>query len=128
MPVIRTEDAVVHELPDARFTSYAHPSRGSSELCAWRVEFAPRSTGLPHRISQEEVFLILDGSVQADVDGDTSTLGSGDVLVVPAGAKLRVDNAEEGAATAWVTTRVGLQAELDDGSWISPPWVGVAGS
>jgi quercetin dioxygenase-like cupin family protein len=128
MPVIRTEDAVVHELPDARFTSYAHPSRGSSELCAWRVEFTPGSTGLPHRISQEEVFLILDGTVQASVDGETSALTSGDVLVAPAGARLRIDNVGEGAATAWVTTRVGLRAELDDGSWISPPWVAPAGS
>ena len=47
----------------------------------------------------------------------------GEVVVVPAGAQLKVDNASTAAATAWVTTSVGLEATLPDGSLISPPWV-----
>jgi hypothetical protein len=33
------------------------------------------------------------------------------------------DNPGRQPATAWVTTSVGLEAELADGSRISPPWV-----
>jgi mannose-6-phosphate isomerase-like protein (cupin superfamily) len=48
---------------------------------------------------------------------------SGDVIVVPAGAVLRIDNPGAGQASAWVTTSVGLEAVLPDGSRIQPPWV-----
>jgi quercetin dioxygenase-like cupin family protein len=123
VPVIRTTEAAVHELGEARFTSYAHPDRGSAELCAWRVEIAPRSVGLPHKISQEEVFLLLEGSAEVLLDGERATVAAGDVLVAPAGVQLRLDNPGDTPVVAWVTTRVGLRAELPDGSWISPPWV-----
>jgi mannose-6-phosphate isomerase-like protein (cupin superfamily) len=46
----------------------------------------------------------------------------GDVAVLPAGATVRVDNTGEAPVTAWVTTSVGLEAELADGSRIVPPW------
>jgi quercetin dioxygenase-like cupin family protein len=47
----------------------------------------------------------------------------GDAIVVPAGAALRIDNPAAEPASAWVTTSVGLEAVLPDGSRISPPWV-----
>jgi mannose-6-phosphate isomerase-like protein (cupin superfamily) len=121
--VIRKTDAAVHELPDARFDSYVHPDRGSTELCAWRVEIAPHTTGMPHKISQEEVFLALVGNAEAVVDGQPHPLAASEVLVVPAGGELRLDNPGDTPFVAWVTTRIGLRAQLPDGSWISPPWV-----
>jgi mannose-6-phosphate isomerase-like protein (cupin superfamily) len=48
---------------------------------------------------------------------------SGDVIVVPAGAVLRINNPGAQQASAWVTTSVGLEAVLPDGSRIQPPWV-----
>jgi mannose-6-phosphate isomerase-like protein (cupin superfamily) len=123
VPVVRSTEAEIHHLPDASFSSYAHPDRGSAELCAWRVELTANTTGLPHRISQEEVFLMLAGNPEAVVDGERTALAPGDVLIAPAGAHLQLDNPGGEPATAWVTTRVGLRAELDDGTWISPPWV-----
>ena len=36
MPVVHAADAVIHDMHGSRFTSYAAPSRGSAELCAWR--------------------------------------------------------------------------------------------
>ena len=61
--------------------------------------------------------------MQPVLDGVTANLMPGEVVVVPAGAQLKVDNASAEAATAWVTTSVGLEATLPDGSLISPPWV-----
>jgi quercetin dioxygenase-like cupin family protein len=62
-------------------------------------------------------------AVTATLNGASALLTAGDVLVVPAGAELRVDNDSAVPASAWVTASVGLRAELPDGSRISPPWV-----
>lgn len=123
MPIVRDRDAVRHRLHGSTFHSYAAPATGSRELCAWRLEVPPGTVGAPHRVSREEVFLILGGRLTVTLDGVTSDLKPGDVLLVPAGAELRADNLSGGVVTAWVTTSVGLQATMTDGSAITPPWV-----
>jgi hypothetical protein len=40
---------------------------------------------------------------------------------VPAGSELCVDTGPAGAS-AWVTTTVGLEAVMPDGSRFAPPW------
>jgi quercetin dioxygenase-like cupin family protein len=122
MTVIRPADAVVHEMHGTRFTSYAAPARGSQELCAWRIDVPPGSTGIAHTITREEVVLVLSGAMDLTLDERVSTVRDGDVAVLPAGATVRVDNTGEAPVTAWVTTSVGLEAELADGSRIVPPW------
>ncbi len=122
MPVIHADDAVVHELHGARFLSYAAPSRGSAELCAWRVELPAGATGVSHRISREEIFCVLSGALRVSLDGETSSVSAGDVVVFRAGTTVAVDNPGDSIATGWMTTSVGLEATLDDGSRIVPPW------
>ena len=123
MPIVRETDAVPHRLHDSTFHSFAAPATGSSELCAWRLEVAPGTDGVAHRVSREEVFLLLSGTLTVTLDGVTQPLAPGEVVVVPAGSQLCVDNPSAVAATAWVTTSVGLEATMPDGSTISPPWV-----
>jgi quercetin dioxygenase-like cupin family protein len=124
MPVVSAEDTVVHEMHGSRFTSYTAPSRGSKELCAWRVEVPPRSQGVRHTVSREEVLYMLTGTLLVTLDDSTATTSKpGDAIVVPPGATLRVDNPGDEPASAWVTTSAGLEATLPDGSTVSPPWV-----
>jgi quercetin dioxygenase-like cupin family protein len=122
MPVLKEGDAVAHRLHGSVFHSYAAPARGSAELCAWRLEVAAGTTGVPHRVSREEVFLVLAGGVTITLDGVASALTDGDVAVVPAGASVGLDNPGDGPASIWVTTSVGLEATMADGTVISPPW------
>ena len=122
MPVVRTADAVVHEMHGARFTSYASTLHGSAELCVWRLELQEAAPAAPHRISREEVFAVISGSLRVSVDGEVHTLGPGDVAIAPAGCALAVENRGPGPATAWVSTSVGLEAQFPDGSRFSPPW------
>jgi mannose-6-phosphate isomerase-like protein (cupin superfamily) len=141
MPVVHTPDAVVHELHGAVFASYAAPASGSQELCAWRLEVPAGNLGARHTVSKEEVLLVLSGTLQvsltsgagpdgaagsgpAPAAGQTSaSAAAGDAVIVPAGSAVQIGNAGPGVATAWVTTSVGLEAILADGSRISPPWV-----
>ncbi len=123
MSIVRRSDGVAHRMHGSTFHSFAAPTRGSAELCAWRVEVAPGVEGVAHRVGREEVFLMLAGDLAVTLNGTTGTLSSGDVLVVPAGTELKVDNPSAEPAAAWVTTSVGFEAVLPDGSSISPPWV-----
>lgn len=121
MPVLRSSDATVFETHGSSFSSYAAPSRGSSQLCAWRLEVPAGTVGVAHRPTRDEVFLVLAGTLRVALGGDELDAGPGDVVVVPADSEVRVDTL--GApASAWVTTIPGLEAVMADGSRIVPPW------
>ena len=62
------------------------------------------------------------GSPHLVVDGAESVLVAGQVALAPAGALLRLDNHGPDEASLWVTTSVGLTAQLADGTVIRPPW------
>jgi quercetin dioxygenase-like cupin family protein len=122
MPVIHAAESVVHQMHGTSFTSYAAPSRGSRELCAWRIEIPGGTEGVPHHVSREEVLYVLSGTLRVTVDGEAGEAAAGDVILVPAGARFGASNLAEGPATAWVTTTVGFAGVLPDGSWFTPPW------
>ncbi len=121
MPVITAADATTFDIHGSRFHSYLSPSRGSTDLCAWRLEVPAGLAGTPHRPSNEEVLLVLTGALHGSLDGTDFWLAPGDVLHVPAGSELRADGGPQGA-TAWVTTTPGLQATTADGTTLEPPW------
>jgi quercetin dioxygenase-like cupin family protein len=123
VPVIRADQAAVHQMHGTSFTAYASPARGSRELCAWHIEIPGHTEGVRHHVSREEVLYVLSGTIRASLDGQAEDATAGDVIVVPAGARFGADNLADEPATAWVTTSVGLLGVLPDGSWISPPWV-----
>jgi len=122
MPVIHAGEAVVHHMHGASFTSYAAPARGSRELCAWRVEIPGHTEGVAHQVSREEVLYVLSGTMRAVLDDQPAEAAVGDVVLVPAGSKFRIDNLAAEPVTAWVTAGLGLAAVLPDGSWLTPPW------
>ena len=122
MPVTRTREAVQFQLHGATFTTYASPSRGSVELCAWLLEVPPGTAGTPHEVTREEVLYVLEGELQVTSSGQRATLSPGDVAVVLAGDVLQVDNASCDPARAWVTAAAGLEAILPDGTRLAPPW------
>lgn len=122
MPFITAADAVVHEIHGVRFVSYAAPARGSQELCAWRGEVPAGVAGPSHTITREEVFLVLTGSLELTIDGEKRLLEPGDAAVARPGSSIGVRNSMEEPATMWVTTSIGLEATLADGSRIAPPW------
>ncbi|NEA66533.1 cupin domain-containing protein [Streptomyces sp. SID12488] len=122
MPFIRSTEAVAHEIHGGRFVSYIRPDTGSRDLAAWRTEIPAGTVGPAHTISHEETFYVLSGRLRLTIGGESAELGAGDAAVAPAGSELAVANTTDRPAHMWVTTRVGLSAELADGSTITPPW------
>lgn len=103
------------------FTSFASSARGSSQLCAWRLQVPAGLNGVPHRPSREEVLLVLQGLLRVHIDGEYADLEPGSVAVVPAGVSFCVDGGPQGG-TAWVSTSSGLTAITEDGTVMAPPW------
>ncbi len=121
MPFISSADVDVFETHGVRFSSYVRPSRGSDQLCAWRVAVPPGLRGAPHRPSREEVICCVDGELTVTLDGTEHNLRPGDVAYVPSGSEIRLDGGPGGGA-ALTTSLAGLEATMSDGSLFRPPW------
>jgi quercetin dioxygenase-like cupin family protein len=121
MPVIKHGDADVFEIHGARFSSYIRPSRGSDQLCVWRVEVPAGLEGAAHRPSREEVICCTGGELTIILDGARQSLRPGDVAHIPAGSELRLDGGP-GGGTALTAALAGLEATMSDGSRLRPPW------
>lgn len=122
MPVVRSSEAVTHEIHGARFVSYATPLTGSRELCAWRGEIPAGTKGLAHTVSREEIFHLLIGELLITLDGQSTRVTAGDTVIINPGATFTVENPTDQTAISWVTTSIGLEAEMADGTRILPPW------
>ncbi|MFJ8362668.1 cupin domain-containing protein [Streptomyces sp. NPDC093984] len=122
MPVVRPSQAVTHELHGARFVSYATPLTGSKELCAWRGEIPPGTRAPFHTVNREEIFHLLSGELLITLDGHAERITAGDTVIINPGATLGVENPTDEVAVSWVTTSIGLEAVLADGTRITPPW------
>ncbi|MET7381305.1 cupin domain-containing protein [Streptomyces sp. NPDC005526] len=122
MPVVRSGEAVTHEIHGARFVSYATPLTGSRELCAWRGEIPAGTRAPAHTVNREEIFHLLVGELLITLDGRRERISAGDTVIINPGATVAVENPTGHTALSWVTTSVGLEAELADGTRITPPW------
>jgi mannose-6-phosphate isomerase-like protein (cupin superfamily) len=122
MAVIPAPTAPTHQLGGASFTSLATPSRGSKNISVWQVEIQPGTPATPHRLTMEEVFVILSGSASIRIDGEPATAGPGDVVVVPAAVDFEILAGGSAPLRALCCLPVGGQARLGDGEPFTPPW------
>src|SRR3712207_2406616 len=107
MTVIRAATAEQFALPGVRFTALAAPSRGSTDLCTWRITVAPGlDSAQPHSLDRDEVFMVTAGALRLTPGGDV--LGPGDALVVPAGSPIQLANPGDEPAEAYVAIRAGF--------------------
>jgi quercetin dioxygenase-like cupin family protein len=106
VPVIENSDAPVFTFtmpgldpkipnPHISVLGYAAPSRGSKEVCVWRITFAP---GVPQRmgtVDHEEFFMVLSGVASITLDGMPIELNPGDGVIVPANTPIGMGNAHD---------------------------------
>ena len=78
MPVITPQQAPTFETPGATITGLASPSRGATDVAAWRVALEPGHESPKHSlVDREEVFVVLSGAVTARyADREVTILGT----------------------------------------------------
>lgn len=123
MALLTSTDTRTHSMHGVTFSSYARTESGSRQLAGWSVRFESQTPGQPHCMSHEEVLYVLSGRLDVRIDHDDFEAGSGDVVLVPAGASFCVSNNTDDPARAWVVTTIGMTATMTaDGTQITPPW------
>ncbi|MEZ5408614.1 MAG: cupin domain-containing protein [Acidimicrobiales bacterium] len=121
MPIIPAPSSPTHDLGDTRFTALASPSRGSSETSVWIVEIDPGTPATPHRLTREEVFVVLDGAAAVRVGGVNGAAGTGDAVVVPPDVDFEIAAAGDAPLRMVCCLPVGGQARVGDATF-TPPW------
>jgi mannose-6-phosphate isomerase-like protein (cupin superfamily) len=120
--VTRAAEAPRFQLPGLEFVGLASPSRGSTDVCTWRLTLdAGLDSPEAHTLDRDEIFMVTRGAIRL-VPG-AEDIAAGDVAVVPAGQPIQISNVGEGAAEVVVAIAAGFQASAADGSPIgTPPW------
>ena len=122
MSVLAAPLGPTHDIGTARFTSLATPSRGSTDTSVWQVELRPGAPATPHRLTREEVFVVLAGRAAVRIDGRPARAGVGDAIVVPAGVLFELLAEGDEPLRALCVLPVGGQAQFDGGEPFTPPW------
>jgi quercetin dioxygenase-like cupin family protein len=110
------------QLPGLEFTGLASPSRGSNDVCTWRLTLEPGLTSPePHTLDRDEIFMVLRGAIR--LSPDCEPVAAGGVAVAPSGTPIQVANVGDGEAEVVVAVAAGFRASAADGSEIgTPPW------
>jgi mannose-6-phosphate isomerase-like protein (cupin superfamily) len=118
----RADEAPRFHLPGLEFTGLASPSRGSADLCTWRLTLEPGLTSPDiHTLDRDEIFMVMRGAIRLSPDSEAVAVG--DVAVVPAGTPIQVANVGGGEAVVVVAIASGFTATMADGRTIdTPPW------
>lgn len=121
MPVLQAPRTATHDLGGSRFTSLVSPSRGATETSVWTVEIDPGTPAVPHSVTREEVFVVLDGAARVVLDGVVHRAAAGDAIVVPPGVAFAITADGAGPLRLLCCLPVGGQA-VAGGSTFTPPW------
>lgn len=123
MPVVRVAEAPTwNPVAGWLMTGLAAPSRGSQEICVWRIDIDPNTDGPLHRVDREIVLVVVHGTATVVVDGETTSIGSGDAFILPAGSERKLGNLQSEPCELVSTMPVGAKSVRSDGSASFIPW------
>ena len=66
-----------------------------ADVSFFLVQFSPGQGTKKHRHPDEETFIMLDGEIEAIVDGETQKIDSGKIAIIPAGTWHEFKNRSE---------------------------------
>ena len=81
-----------------RLRELLHPAKEPLALRYSLAEarLAPGLTSLPHRLAASEVYYILEGAGEMNIDGESRPVGPGDTVYIPPGATQFIKSTGEG--------------------------------
>jgi mannose-6-phosphate isomerase-like protein (cupin superfamily) len=122
MPAVHAANAQRYEFGDVTFVRLAAPQTGSKESSAWTFTVAPKSAGVTHQITREEIMIFLDGNAVAEIGKERHVVSKGDALIIPAHTDFRLSNEGNTAVEGMAMVPVGAQAVMPGEAPFIPPW------
>ncbi len=122
MTLVRAIDCEIFELPGIRFTPFATPKRGSSDIAAWRLTIKAGTPGTPHQLTRQEIIHATGGHAVATIAGRNIDVHAGDTLLVPPLTDFSLANPGKANFEAIAMIPAGTQALADGMKPFSPPW------
>ncbi|MEQ1770667.1 MAG: cupin domain-containing protein [Devosia sp.] len=122
MPLIKNTRAPHFTIPGVEFISLAAPSRGSQENALWQAVIAPRTTGVVHHMTREEILLAVSGDGIVRIAGEAHRLTTGDTFAIPAFTDFQLESATDEPFEAIVVLPVGGRAVVAGEPSFAPPW------
>lgn len=115
-------DARVVETPAATMRTYASPTMpGAADVAVWRTEMAAGASGPLHAVDTDQVVVVVEGRLSAEVAGHRCSVSTGDSVVLPAGAPRRLTAGEDGLVTLTASAPAAT-ARVGDGDPVPVPW------
>jgi quercetin dioxygenase-like cupin family protein len=119
---VRLADTRQVATPAATMRTYASPSGpAAASVALWRTEMTDGAVGPAHTVSDDQVLVVMEGSLHAVVGGDEFTLGPRDAVVLPAEVERQLIAGPDGAVTL-VASLPGSTARVGDGEPVPVPW------
>jgi quercetin dioxygenase-like cupin family protein len=122
MPVIYSAKAKVFEMPGVKFTGLAAPQTGSKENSAWRFSLTPNSEGTLHKVTREEIVVVIRGTAKAEIGKETHMISAGDAIIIPAHTNFKLSNTTAETFEGVAMIPVGAQAIIGNEPPFTPPW------
>jgi quercetin dioxygenase-like cupin family protein len=110
-------DAVVHATPNAVMRRYP-----ATTVAVWRTEMAPGARGPLHAVDHEQLVTVLEGTLEAVVDGEARTASPGDAVTIPEGVPRQLANAGGSALVTLTAALPGSAAQVAGGDPVQVPW------
>lgn len=98
----------IHETPNAVMRTLAAPSTGTTGLAVWTVEMRAGQAGPPHTADQEQVWVVLEGTLTINGVEHTAT------TVIAAGTERRIEARSD--VTALVASRAPVTVATEAGA------------
>ncbi|MFR9798369.1 cupin domain-containing protein [Streptomyces sp. MS06] len=122
MQVVSESEQRTTVTPAGSMFGLAAPSQGSTEVSTWRVELGADSATPVHIIDREQIWTLLSGEFEVEVEGRTRHAEAGQAIIVPGGAVRRLKTVG-GPAQALVAMVVGGKAMMPGSEDKIPlPW------
>lgn len=123
MSVVTIAEREPVEIEGNLMRGLAVASTGAREVEVWEARMVAGAATPPHYHDAEEVVIVLAGSIEAEIDGETRAVGAGELVVVPAGAVHQLRNTAAGETRKIaVLGHAGAKTFWPDGTSLQTPW------
>jgi quercetin dioxygenase-like cupin family protein len=113
------------ETPNAVMTTLASPTQGpTGRLSLWKIAMRPGQRGPLHVFDSEQIWHVVAGEADFEIDGEVHRARAGDAVVLPAGATRVVSSV---TATEFIACGLGdaiASVVGEDAPRGTPAWIG----